>query len=185
MDPTDLLKHEHRVIEKVLSSLVKSTDRLISGESVRPGFFSDAAEFFREFADGCHHRKEEDILFEQLIPKGLSKEQGPVAVMLAQHEEGRRLTREMADGAERWAAGDQTARDTVIRAAREYVTLLREHIDREDHVLFPMAARLLDPGELTEISEAFERVERDETGEGVHEKYAALADKLEAEARGT
>jgi len=43
----------------------------------------------RFFADGLHHAKEEDLLFPALIRKGFSPEQGPVAVMLAEHVKGR------------------------------------------------------------------------------------------------
>jgi hemerythrin-like domain-containing protein len=59
---------------------------------------------------------------------------------------------------------------------------LRQHIDKENNVLFPMADQVIPPTEHERVTEGFEHVEHEETGEGVHEKYLALADKLEAEA---
>jgi hemerythrin-like domain-containing protein len=76
MKATDVLVDEHRVIERVLSSLEAGVDRLESGQPVRPEFFLSATDFIRGFADGCHHQKEEGVLFtsmeEQGIPTGMS-----------------------------------------------------------------------------------------------------------------
>ena len=60
---TDILKNDHRVIERVLGALEMGSARLRSGHPVRPGFFLDAADFIRGFADGWHHCKEERVLF--------------------------------------------------------------------------------------------------------------------------
>ena len=57
MEATDLLMEEHRVIERLLDSLDLAAGRLESGKPVRPGFFIEAAEFVKGFADGCHHQE--------------------------------------------------------------------------------------------------------------------------------
>jgi len=61
---------------------------------------------------------------------------------------------------------------------RSYVQLLRAHINKENAVLFPMADQMLSPESQKELIEAFEIVESDEIGEGVHEKYHKLANEL-------
>ena len=43
----------------------------------------------RNYADGFHHAKEENLLFPAMVEKGFSLEQGPVAVMLHDHDLGR------------------------------------------------------------------------------------------------
>lgn len=55
-------------------------------------------------------------------------------------------------------------------------------IAKEDNVLFPMAADVIPPVEQTSLTADFERIEHEETGEGVHEKYLALVEALEKEA---
>jgi hemerythrin-like domain-containing protein len=101
--------------------------------------------------------------------------------MLHEHEMGRGYTRALRAAAERLKAGDSSARAEVIYNARHYAALLRQHIGKEDQILFPMADRLI-PGEEHEaVWDGFEHVEHEETGEGVHEKYLALADALEKE----
>ncbi len=181
MKATDILMSEHRIIEKVLTILETAASRLKAGENVRPGFFLDASEFIRGFADGCHHKKEEGVLFKSLENYGLSPEQGPIAVMLHEHEMGRQLTRGMREAAMRLEAGDASARDAVAANALGYVNLLRGHIAKEDGVLFPLSAKVIPVSQQEQVAEDFERVEHEETGEGVHEKYLGLASALESE----
>ena len=52
-------------------------------------------------------------------------------------------------------------------------------VGAEDVVLFPMAASAIPASEHEQLLSDFERVEEAETGEGVHDKYVALAGKLE------
>jgi hemerythrin-like domain-containing protein len=61
-----------------------------------------------------------------------------------------------------------------------YASLLRGHIAKEDTILYPMADTTFSPEDQQALLEAFERVES-EMGEGTHEKYHALADRLAAD----
>ena len=88
MQATSVLMDEHRIIERMLGDLELASERLASGAPIRPGFFLDAAEFVKGFADGCHHRKEEGVLFPAMELAGVAREGGPIGVMLAEHEEG-------------------------------------------------------------------------------------------------
>jgi hemerythrin-like domain-containing protein len=182
MQATQILMDEHRVIERVIASLEAASGGLAQGEPVRPGFFLDAADFIKGFADGCHHRKEEGVLFAAMETAGMPAKVGPIAVMLAEHEQGRAYTRGMRQAAERLQAGDAAARPEVVRNARGYAALLRQHIAKEDGVLFPMADQVIPLAAQEQVTEDFERVEHEETGEGIHEKYLALAEALGEEA---
>ncbi|MBM3144637.1 MAG: hemerythrin [Chloroflexi bacterium] len=179
MKATEILMEEHRVIERVLNSIELAAQRLSSGRTIPVEFFLIAADFIKGFADGCHHKKEEGVLFVALVAHGMSREAGPVAVMLAEHEEGRRLTRAMREGAERMQTGDQTAISQVTQNALGYVRLLRQHIQKENQILFPMADQMIPVEEHQQIAMAFDHVEHEETGAGIHEKYLGLAAVLE------
>ena len=183
MKATQILMEEHRVIERVIGSLEKAAQRMEQGADVRPGFFVEASQFIKGFADGCHHKKEEGVLFKAMVEHGLPAEGGPVGVMLVEHEMGRTYTRGMHEAAQQLEAGDSAARAQVIRNARGYATLLRQHIAKEDGILFPMAAQVIPVAEQDHVMEGFEHVEHEETGEGVHEKYLALAERLEQEVK--
>lgn len=183
MEATRILMEEHRVIERVLSAMQVAAERLSRNEDLRPAFFINAALFIKNFADGCHHRKEEGVLFVAMVDAGVRKEGGPVGAMLADHEQGRAFTREMKDAAIKWEAGDLSARPAVVANARGYVSLLSQHIRKEDLILFPMADKLIPADIQAKLTADFERIEIEETGEGIHEKFLALAEVLEKESQ--
>jgi hemerythrin-like domain-containing protein len=172
MKATEILMDEHRVIEQVLNCLEKLADHCEAGEKLDGPSALEALEFFRNFADRCHHGKEEGQLFPLLEARGLARHSGPTGVMLHEHEEGRRLTAAMALAVEREVPGD------FVRHARAYVRLLRDHIRKEDQCLFPMAEGILSSSDAELLTQRFEHVENAEMGEGTHERYLQLANDL-------
>ena len=181
MEATEILMSEHRVVENVLNSLEAAAAKLERGEAVRPGFFVEAAQFSKGFTDGCHHLKEESVLFKTMEQNGMSTETGPIAVMLAEHEQGRQLIKAMRQAANELELGDPSAAQRVIENARGYISLIRQHIMKENNILFPMADRIIPASDQEKVAEEFETVEHEETGEGVHEKYLAVAEALKKE----
>ncbi len=182
MKATDLLIEEHRVIERALNSLETVVNRLDNGKPVQPEFFLSAVDFIRGFADGCHHQKEEGILFVRLEEQGIPTQGCPLGVMLAEHQLARQYTRALESAALAMQSGDWKARTNAIESSRGYITLLRQHIHREDTQLFPMANHVIPADQNDRIWDDFEQVEQFETGVDVHEKYLALADTLEQQA---
>ena len=183
MQATQILMDEHVVIDRVLTALQAAAVRLERGENVRAGFFVDAALFIKNFADGCHHRKEEGVLFVAMIAAGMPAQGGPIGVMLVEHDQGRTFTRAMKESALELEAGDLSARAAVVSNALGYVTLLRQHIQKENNILFLMADKVIPPEKQEQVLQDFEKVEHEETGAGVHEKYLELAEALEKESR--
>ena len=178
MEATEYLMEEHRVIERALDALELAAQRLSAGQAVPPDFFLMAADFIKNFADDWHHGKEEGVLFEALGKHGMPKDGGPVAVMLAEHDEGRRLTSAMRSGAERMQQGDSGAVSQITENALGYVMLLRQHIQKEDQVLYPMSDQIIPTKEHAQIMAAFGQVEN-KAAAGTREKYLALAAELE------
>lgn len=179
MKATEILMEEHDVIIRVLAALELEVNKARDGKS-QPAFFIDAADFIKGFADGCHHAKEEGVLFKYMEAAGIPSQGGPIAVMLSDHEQGRLFTRQMRAAAELWQSGDASAVAQVVENASGYIQLLRGHILKENNILFPMADRAIESARHAEIDAAFDHVEHEETGAGVHEKYLALAEKLES-----
>jgi hemerythrin-like domain-containing protein len=184
MEATQILMDEHRLIERVLGALETAAGRMSQGASVRAEFFLQAADFIAAFADGCHHRKEEGVLFPALEAAGIPRAGGPIGVMLAEHEEARAITRGLRGAAERMRAGEAKASTEARRKALDYAALLRQHIMKEDHVLFPMADGALQGREQAAVTAEFERLQREEAADGVQARSRALAEALEREARG-
>lgn len=178
MRPTDELMEEHRVIERMLGIVGKACDRLEAGEDVDPEVFAGAADFFKNFADKCHHSKEEKQLFVKMQECGMSGEVGPVAVMLREHEDGRAHVRQIAELSAK-KLSDKKVRSGLIKAGRGYVELLSQHIQKEDSILYPMANQILSDEDQEELEKGFAAVEEKIMGPGVHEKYHHLIEEWE------
>ncbi len=178
MTPIEILMHEHRLILRVLDSLEEAASRLDSGEDIDADFFLDAAEFVSGFADKCHHAKEEDILFVAMTERDMPRDTGPVAVMLTEHDAGRRYTAGFRSAAEQVKAGETSASADIVRNVFDYVNLLREHIMKEDNVLYPMAEQLIPVDEMAKVSDDFQCVIDADKKDDIPEKYEALAEKL-------
>jgi hemerythrin-like domain-containing protein len=178
MKPTEQLKEEHQAIKVMLRISEKACQKLESGEEVNPEHLEQMVEFIRVFADKCHHGKEEDLLFTAMEEAGIPKESGPIGVMLTEHDMGRGYVRGMSEAVTQYKAGDRKASSAIVENARNYIALLTQHIDKEDHILYPMADMHLSEERQKELVEEFERVEREEIGVGKHEELHQLLEHL-------
>jgi hemerythrin-like domain-containing protein len=180
MTPTEILEHEHQIILTAIAGIEREVASIRQTGRVDAVFVAKAIDFVVGFADGCHHAKEEKHLFRMLEDRGMSAQQGPLAVMLADHDRGRASVRAAADALPAAAAGDTAAAIVVADSLAAYALLLREHIGKEDGVLYPMANRLLSAADQTALAAAFAQVEKEQAAGGVQEKYHALARELSA-----
>ena len=173
----DILMAEHRVIEQVLGSLETFATRLEDEQDPR-GRLREFGRFFRDFADRCHHAKEEDRLFVEMTRHGFPREHGPIAVMLSDHVEGRAHVGALVRAGE--GSGPLTAedREAIRFHVGAYVPLLRAHILKEDRILYPMASEAIPADAMALLAEEFETHESREMGAGVHEELHALAERL-------
>ncbi len=165
----DDLMHEHDVILTALQILNAICKRIELNQFIEINEIRNFIDFIKEFADKCHHGKEEGHLFPAMIAAGFSMEAGPVAVMLQEHTEGRN-----------WIAQiDESLKPTLnstsfLRAARGYTNLLGAHIQKENEILFPLAEKVLSPSQLTYLFRAFEEHEDKVIGGGRHEQLHDL-----------
>jgi hemerythrin-like domain-containing protein len=100
-----------------------------------------------------------------------------LSVLLEEHKEGRRLVAAIAGGAAA-GRGDGKAQAALLEDLVAYADLMRAHIDKEDNVFFPLADRVLRPGDQEFLLGEFQKIETEELGEGVHERYHQLAHQL-------
>lgn len=172
MKATAELRAEHEGVLRMLSILERVVEKIQQGLPVPMEHPGQIIEFLQVFVDSCHHGKEEDVLFPALEAAGVPHD-GPIGVMLLEHELGRGHVRAMAQAL---ASGDQQA---FLAPASAYSDLLRAHIFKENNVLFRMADRALSEAEQEGLWERFERIEQERIGAGRHEAFHALLDALE------
>jgi len=178
MKPTEILMNEHRVIEQVLNSLQAIVEEGMANGRLEEESARMAVDFFRNFADRCHHGKEEVHLFPWMESKGFDRNNGPTGVMMREHEIGRAHVRGMEEAIAAAAQGDGEALKRFASHANGYIEMLREHIQKEDHCLFNMANQVMSEEDERRMLSLFEHVEEDEMKAGTHEKYLRVAQTL-------
>jgi hemerythrin-like domain-containing protein len=163
------LRHEHEAILSALAILDGIVRRFAAGDAVDRADLIAFIGFLQEFADRCHHGKEEGLLFPALARAGVPQAGGPLQALLEDHVQGRQWIRQMQASLE--PALDAAA---FAAAARGYRELLQAHIRQENEVLFPIAQRVLTPAQLEELAQGFDAHEAQVIGGGRHEQLHAL-----------
>jgi hemerythrin-like domain-containing protein len=172
-----MLSDEHRVIERVLDVLEKLTTRPVENSL---DLWRKTLDFFSRFADQCHHFKEEQVLFPAMEERGIPRDGGPIGMMLMEHEEGRTYVRSMLAAIALVETKNEAAKEILVDKAKAYLRLLKDHIQKEDEILFKIADDVISPDEQEQLLRSFEEHEAKEIGEGVHEKYLKIVEELEA-----
>lgn len=167
---TQDLRKEHEAILYVLQILDKMMLSNAKEEALIQ-YYRELVNFLKIFADKCHHGKEENYLFEELVKSGVPKDGGPIGVMLHEHTEGREYIALMNTATE---AGDLIE---FNKNAIKYSDLLKNHIAKENNVLFPLADKLFEEQKQDELFERFEKHEEKVIGHGVHEELHAMIEK--------
>lgn len=176
MTATDTLREEHKVISFALQGAGREVRAIQAEGTVRGEVVERIVDFARNFTEACHHGKEEKHLFPKLAEAQIAAEDAElVEELLAEHEQGRQHMRKVAEALPKALQGDSEAAAQIASELSGYVALLRLHIGKENSQLFPLTDRVLTAGDQAALTEAFERLEVEETGAGVHEKYHQLA----------
>jgi hemerythrin-like domain-containing protein len=150
MDSIQVMMNEHEQILGVLEAL----EQFVADVRQTPEAQLELERFvtfIREYADERHHGKEEQVLFAAMARNGFPPEQGPVGMMLLEHQEMRGFVSELRALARQDAAWSDADRERVRDSAERYISMLREHIMKENEMLYPMASEHLPPPVQSEI----------------------------------
>ncbi len=159
-ETSKILVEEHKNILKVADAMERRCDKE-SFENTDEDFFRKVIDFIRNYADKFHHAKEEDILFKEFVK---CAEEGcvhcnPVEQMLIEHDIGRRAVRKIEQGL------DEKNLKKVKEGALEYSNIIREHIFKEDNIMYPMADDAISKEVQEKILKKFKEIEKERDSE--------------------
>ena len=155
----DELRQEHGDIFAAIRVLEQIDRRIERGDAVPSADMKELVLFFKEFADLCHHGKEEGILFSRLEAAGAAE---GAAELEAEHKQGRQFI----NGLEAAAAASDAA--AFATAGRQYAALMRKHIEKETLGIFAAADKTFSAAELDQLAAEFKIYEREVIGENRH-----------------
>lgn len=169
------LRNEHKGVLFGLEILEKMVETIRREGAMDAKDAAEMVNFFRLFADKCHHGKEEGLMFPAMEKAGIPNEGGPIGQMLAEHNQGRQYIAAMGASTE----GGTLQAVGFAEAATGYIQLMRTHIDKENSVLFPAGDRMLPKDVQKQLLDQFEGFEEGVMGKGTHEKLHETLHRFE------
>ncbi|PWV61217.1 ATP-binding cassette domain-containing protein [Plasticicumulans acidivorans] len=172
-----IIRNEHASIERVLSLLEHLCERIAAGAAPEPALFAAVFDYMNTFADRLHHPKEDDFLFARL------RQRDPAAAALIErleqdHRHGRRALAELQQRLQAALAGGAAERSALLAALGSYVQRNREHMQREERELMPLAEQRLSTIDWAQIDAAFTDHDDPLFGPQLRAEYRALHARL-------
>lgn len=146
--PIKKLVDEHIVIKKWLDLIPDVLETIDIGSNVGERLILDSLDFVRFYADKFHHAKEEDILFGYT-----DKNLDIIKTILRDHETARSHVKAISEAVKSKDRGD------IVRHLSAYRDLLKEHIKKEDEILYPWIDRNLSTRQVGELFAKFDEAE--------------------------
>ena len=168
--------NEHRFILKYLDLMERyiKFSQANRHENLLLEKAQDFISFIQKFADTYHHAKEEDVLFKYLQAPGVLSHCNPLPVMLSEHEQGRMYVRNMKD------AAANANMESLCENAYGYCQLLRQHIYKEDNVLYPMAENGISDDDKIALENEYKQIEEMLNKQIIWNEYEEKYSELES-----
>ena len=146
----EILRQEHRNIEKLLRVLERELSMFDRGERPDYEVVLAAIDYFKDYPDSCHHPKE-DMVFESLKVRDAAAA-ATIGDLQDEHQEGARRLRRVAQTVEAVLNDQDLLRHAVYDIIRDFIDHERQHMAMEERLLFPAALKVLRPTEWEEIA---------------------------------
>jgi hemerythrin-like domain-containing protein len=174
--PIGGLMTEHRLIQRAVEDLRQQVARIDEETALEPERLTTIIDFFVNYADECHHGKEEGILFRRLADKSLSDEHAKMMQgLIDDHEFARQTTRKLREATRRFAEGESAEIEEIRQYLQGLVDMYPRHIETEDHAFFKPAMEYFSQEERADIEREFEQFDRSL----IHQRYLRVLDELE------
>jgi hemerythrin-like domain-containing protein len=173
------LKKEHETVKRVLDIMERFCKEIETTGRADTEQLDQLMEFLIVFVDRCHHGKEEDVLIPEMESAGLLKGKIITDDIQTQHSEGRKLITEMKDCLSAYKNGDSEALRSFMTHARDYITILSPHMEKENTDLFWIADQGLSEDTHKKMLVRFEVIEKERIGPGKHEEFNKMIEHME------
>jgi hemerythrin-like domain-containing protein len=178
MSALELLKKEHKLIQRYLDNMSVAQDLLAVRKTVPASVIDNSIRFAKDFMNKTHHFKEEYVLFLKLAEKKGGDIDGQIVSLRDQHERSRGLVAKIKESLGGYKKGDEVSFSTLAENMGYYVSLENQHLYRENHVFYPMAEKLFSADEMAEFDAEFVKID-EKQGKGTYDKGLELIKAIE------
>ena len=165
---------DHNTTERVLDAVARG----LEAPQGPPGRMLTAfRDYVVGYVDACHNQKEEQHLFPLLEKRGVPRTGGPLAVMLAEHDESKALLQQLVPLIDRYVQGETTVLAELAHTFSRYAELIKGHFWKETDVLYPLARRVMSSEDAQAVLDGIAATEA-HLGPDTHQRYYQLADTI-------
>lgn len=178
MKATQVLINEHSGLMVILKVLEKINLQINQNSQFNIDHVDEIIEFFQVFVDKCHHSKEEIYLFPSIETLGSDSDRELIKEALDDHKDARVFVSGMKKSIDSYREGNKEEIEEFSKKATSYISLLTQHIQKENTVIFMRADELISGDEQNEMVLEFEEIEKDIIGVGRHEEFHMMIDEF-------
>ena len=170
------LLDDHRLAREVLSAMERRVIDERLDRPVAPGFWENVIAYFAGYFETVHHRFEDKHVFPVLEQCGFAASGSAARMMKQEHERMDPFLQHLRQAV---AQGQPFELRATVQS---FVALHRQHLDREEHNVFPLLRAAIARCQDRRLIENLEGLDTDAHGE--RERAEALADEIRRGAHG-
>lgn len=144
------LKKDHRNLEQILKLLCAQLDAFSAGRESNFDLKIELLEYLEIYADQGHHPLE-DLIYDAARER-VGDKQELLERLSSQHQSLTQLTRKFRHSLESILQDGVMMREELEVEGREYVALQRQHLDLEEHEVFPLLDKVLTKADWKKIA---------------------------------
>jgi len=152
----NIIRDEHRSIAAILDGMDYLVKRIRARrKKVDPRVFHAMLYYLDTFSERMHHPKEDQYLFKAMRERSAEADTH-IADLEEDHTRGEDALRRLAQCLIRYEEGGEQEFPAFEREVENFVRNYREHMRKEEDIVFPLAQRLLTASDWQAIDRAFE-----------------------------
>ena len=179
MTPTENLTNEHKDIIELLNIMNKIAENIKSNNVFYTKDVEDIIDYLKHFIELSHNVKEK-IFYPALELSGIPIENESISIMLYEHALAQNYLNEISSSVENCKIGNDFSGEMLADNLNKYVVLIKNHIHKEEKIIFPIAIKELSEEKQKEIYKQFKEIEEKIVSTGINKYYHKLLKKLKS-----
>ncbi|HSS66646.1 MAG TPA: hemerythrin domain-containing protein [Gammaproteobacteria bacterium] len=172
MDILNQLDSDHGNVAQMLDILDKQLNKVHQMQTADFDLMRDVMHYMTRYPDRTHHPLEDLVIHKLIEHDSSARELGEN--ILREHEGLATKGQAFLDMLVQVTDGAMVLREDIEAAGRDYVAFLRQHMEKEDERLFPLAEKTLTHRDWKEIARSIERRHDPVFGPVVDDQFRAL-----------
>ena len=172
------LHRDHLNLARLLDLLSGQLDALFAGHESDFDLKIEMLDYIEHYAEQNHHPTEEMISRFAFATSGMREHQALLERISREHEGLLGLARHFRETLEGIMQGEVLRRDEVEIRGREFIALQRQHIDVEEHELFPLLEKAITEADWKKLEEEIPQMDDPVFHRQDYNRFSSLIDYL-------